>query len=70
MAKQKPQISIEMQSTEPMTLHEFCVLLSNHDRRVELIGAFNFSETQSGRIKDTATEFKSRFDAFVNAKPV
>ena len=49
-----------------ITLEEFCVRLSNTDKRVEMIGAFNHGETRAGRIKDTESNYRSRFDAFVN----
>lgn len=68
MAKSSP-VQSDLSSAEPMTLQEFCILLSNSDRRVELIAAFNHTETLSGRIKDTAVEYQTRFNAFAN-KPV
>lgn len=49
-----------------ITLEEFCVRLSNTDKRVEMIGAFNHGEMRAGRIKDTESNYRSRFDAFVN----
>lgn len=52
-----------------ITLNEFCTQLSQSDKRVELIGGFNATETQAGRIKDTFAGFSERFTAFVN-KPV
>lgn len=47
-----------------VTLREFMVRLSLRDRRVELINAFNFSESMAGRFKDFESEFASRFTAF------
>lgn len=52
-----------------VTLTEFCTSLSSTDKRVELIGGFNFAETQEGHLKDTEANFRQRFTAFVN-KPV
>jgi hypothetical protein len=52
-----------------LTLTEFCTLLSQSDKRVELIGAFNFVETKAGHTKDTEANFRKRFTAFIN-KPV
>lgn len=47
-----------------ITLDEFCLLLSGSDRRVEMIGAFNHDELQLGHVKDTESNYRSRFDAF------
>lgn len=54
------------QAEFPLTLSEFCTRLSSDDRRVELISAFAAIETKAGRVKDTETNFKARFVAFVN----
>lgn len=54
---------------EQVTLNEFCIRLSNSDKRVELIGGFHHQETAKGTIKDAESEFYSRFLAFAN-KPV
>ncbi|ATI15631.1 hypothetical protein [Bordetella phage vB_BbrM_PHB04] len=56
-------------AVEPLTLNEFCLRLSTRDKRVELIGAFNFVEKQAGRFKDAESNYQARFEAFVN-KPV
>jgi len=70
MAKNSvPDIEIEIKDPEMTTLQEFCILLSGSDRRVEMIAAFNYSEQLSGRIKDTASAFRTRYNAFAN-KPV
>lgn len=50
-----------------ISLDEFCLRLSNSDKRVELIAAFNHVEGKDNRIKDTETAYRSRFDAFINA---
>lgn len=52
-----------------LTLDEFCIRLSNTDKRVELIGGFAYSERAAGTIKDTESAFKARFAAFAT-KPV
>jgi hypothetical protein len=49
---------------EATTLQEFCLLLSQTDRRVELISAFEASERQSGVVKDHPAAFQARFVAF------
>ncbi len=54
---------------QELTLQEFCLRLSSSDKRVELIGAFHYSETAAGTVKDLETAFKDRFTAFLN-KPV
>lgn len=52
-----------------VTLDEFCVRLSQNDKRVELIGGFYFVEKQASRFKDAESNYQARFTAFVN-KPV
>jgi len=49
-----------------LTLTEFCTRLSETNRRVPLIGAFEFTEKSAGRVKDTEAAYKERFEAFVN----
>jgi hypothetical protein len=49
-----------------VTLEEFCVRLSNTDRRVELISAFHFTEKQAARLKDAESNYSARFTAFIN----
>ncbi len=66
MAKTSASPLPEMSET---TLSEFCIHLSQSDRRVELIGAFHASETAAGRVKDSSSAFSARFAEFVN-KPV
>ena len=51
---------------EPITLDEFCMRLSQTDRRVELIGGFAYSERAAGHIKDLESEFQRRYVAFAN----
>lgn len=69
MAKSNQPLEIEVKNPDMTTLNEFCILLSQTDRRVEMIGAFNYSEQQAGRIKDIASAFRARYNAFAN-KPV
>lgn len=61
--------SLPEDSEQELTVDEFCRRLSISDRRVELLGAFHFDEKRNGRVKDTETNFRARFDEFVN-KPV
>ena len=53
-------------TTVPLTIDEFCLRLSTSDKRVELIGAFNYVEKAAGHIKDAEHEYRARFDAFAN----
>lgn len=57
------------EASAEVTLNEFCTSLSKTDKRVELIGGFNASETNAGHLKDTEANFRERFSAFIN-KPV
>ena len=50
----------------PLSLEEFCTRLSAVDKRVELLGAFAHAETRAGRIKGLASDYETRFAAFVN----
>lgn len=52
-----------------VTLDEYCMRLSQTDRRVELIGAFHSLEKRHRHMKDTEAAFSARFTDFVN-KPV
>lgn len=54
---------------QELTLQEFCQRLSSVDKRVELIGAFHYSETAAGTVKGLESAFADRFAAFLN-KPV
>jgi hypothetical protein len=60
-------IKTQTETEIPLTIDEFCTSLSIADRRVEMIGAFNSVEKQAGRVKDTRSAFKNRFQAFINA---
>lgn len=52
-----------------LTLDEFCMRLSNKDRRVEMIGGFHAHEKAAGRVKGGESDFQQRYDDFIN-KPV
>lgn len=52
-----------------LTLDEYCLRLSKTDKRVELIGAFHFTEKAAGKTKDTESAFAQRLAAFAT-KPV
>lgn len=49
-----------------LSLTEFCMRLSEQDRRVALLGAFEFSERNAGNVQDTEAAFNARFKAFTN----
>lgn len=66
MAKSDKQ---EQTAVEEITLTEFCTRLSTTDKRVEMIGAFQYVESQAGHVKDTESGYAARYAAFVK-KPV
>lgn len=67
---EKPERSAATPKTaEQIPLSEFCRQLSMKDRRVELIGAFHFTETAAQRTQDTEQNYRARFEAFIK-KPV
>lgn len=69
MAKNTENKSIAEQAQQdeyPLTLDEFCQRLSVKDRRVELIGAFEFVERATGREKDTEAAYLTRYEQFIN----
>lgn len=53
----------------PITLDEFCRLLSVEDKRVELISGFHAEERARRVIKDTRSAFQERLDKFLR-RPV
>jgi hypothetical protein len=71
MAEPKnPELPVVATAAEPsLSLADFCIRLSESVSRPELIGAFAHVEQKDGKIKDTALNFRARFDAFIN-KPV
>lgn len=62
----KPVVQQAAQKDFPLSLDEFCARLSQTDRRVEMIGAFNAAEKAAGRVKDTEQAFNARYVAFIN----
>ena len=49
-----------------LSIDDFCVRLSETDKRVEMISAFNSDERQAGRVSDTADNYASRYQVFLN----
>lgn len=49
-----------------LTLQEFCTRLSESDRRVNLIGAFEFNERSTSKLHDTEDAYRARYNAFLN----
>jgi hypothetical protein len=50
----------------PISLDEFLQRLSQTDRRVELIHGFYAHEKKAGHVRGLESEFRTRFDAFIN----
>lgn len=48
-----------------VTLNEFCIRLSKKEKRVELIGGFEFEERNAKRLKDTEENYSARFQDFI-----
>ena len=71
MAEPKnPEVPVAATAAEPsLSISDFCTRLSETVSRPELIGAFAHVEQKAGNVKDTALNFRARFDAFIN-KPV
>lgn len=57
--------AVETQQEPKLSLVEFCTRLSESVKRPELIGGFEFIERRAGRVKDTASAYQQRFDAFI-----
>ncbi len=55
--------------TFQLGIDEFCSRLSQNDKRIEMIGAFNHIERLAGTTTDTAAAFTARYTAFVD-RPV
>jgi len=65
MARKNVNAVIEPETeTFPLLVDEFCQQLSGTDRRPELIYAFACDEKRGGTIKDTADNFRRRYEAF------
>lgn len=52
-----------------LSLHEFCMRLSETDSRVGLLSAFEYTERAAGRLNDTEAAYRDRFAKFIT-KPV
>jgi hypothetical protein len=50
----------------PITLDEFCVLLSR-EHGPEAVAGFHLSERAAGRLKDVDPAYRARFADFMNA---
>lgn len=50
-----------------LTLEEFCLRLSQTDKRVEMIAGFHHSERAAGHVKDSEANFRARFSTFTTA---
>lgn len=55
---------LEDAAPQAQTLTEYCAVRSKTDRRVELIGAFFSDERRQGNVKDLASAYDARFEAF------
>lgn len=60
-----PSESTVVDADSDVTLEEFCLRKSQVDRRVELLGAFDFDEKRAGHFKDKEAAFETRFQAFI-----
>lgn len=49
-----------------ISLQDFCMRLSERERRVTLIGGFEATEIKAGNLHDTAGAYQARFTAFIN----
>lgn len=62
----QPEAKSQATNSPAMTLHEFCTRLSETEKRVELLGAFEAKERKAGRNKATAEVYAASFAAFIN----
>ncbi len=56
----------KVEAVPQITLTEFCIRLSQKDKRVVLIGGFEATERKSGRVKDSEAAYQGRFAEFIN----
>lgn len=49
-----------------ISINDFCARLSETIVKPELIGAFAHVERVAGRVNDTGTAYRARYDLFVN----
>lgn len=67
MAKQNGENNQAPEEASPeLTLTEFCIRLSETDKRVELIGAFESEERAASRVKGKASDYADRYQKFIN----
>ncbi|EBL7042073.1 hypothetical protein KS527_004565 [Salmonella enterica] len=72
MAKATPKTEEAVAAVEaaperfPVTLTEFCRVLSLTERRYLLISMFEHHEISAGRLEDQEAAYKARFDQFIN----
>lgn len=65
-AKQSKVEAAKKTAPTVLTLIEFCSRLSESDKRVNIIGAFEFTERASGKSHDTEDAYRARYAAFIN----
>lgn len=56
--------AVQPQRDGKVTLEQFCVTLSQSDKRVAMIGAFHQEEKLAKHWKDTPAGFRARYQAF------
>ncbi|HSW64265.1 MAG TPA: hypothetical protein VLH56_13300 [Dissulfurispiraceae bacterium] len=66
MAKSDPVSEVAVQTETFISLEDFCLALSNTDKRVELLAAFHSVEKAEGRTHDTNSAYLSRFQQFLH----
>lgn len=54
-------------ATIPVSLDDFCRDFSKIERRVTLLGAFNFEMKRQKRLTDTDSHYRAAFAAFITA---
>jgi hypothetical protein len=59
----------EPERTATVPLNEFCMSLSVHDKRVELIAGFHSDELRENRLHDLESAYRERYAAFAD-RPV
>lgn len=65
MAEKNETVIPEVAPTSfALSLNEFCTRLSQGDKRVELIAGFHHTESIAGRVTDTESNYRTRYDAF------
>lgn len=59
-------VNAPVEAPAVISLTEFCIRLSETEKRVELIGGFEADERRNGRRNDSAEAFAVRFSEFVS----